>query len=135
MTTALAPDLADAVADFGTGALDSAEFTVLFGQRTVYAVRPPGRPRLAAYSLAGSIAPVFSSLAELARWCVGRAEPAFLLAGVDWYAMNGADLMSFWPEGVGLVVDPDSTHTVWHPAQCMQVDAAMPGRHPAFGGI
>lgn len=117
MTLALAPDLADVVADYANAALDAAEFTVLFGQRTVYAVRPPGRPGLAAYSLAGMVAaPVFSSLAELARWSVDRAEPAFLLAGVDWYAMSGADLLSFWPATAGLVVDPGSAHSVWHPA-------------------
>lgn len=117
MTLALAPDLADVVADYADAALGAAEFTVLFGQRTVYAVRPPGRPALATVPLAGMVAaPVFSSLAELARWCVDRAEPEFLLGGVDWYAMTGADLMSFWPAGSGLVVDPGSAHSVWHPA-------------------
>jgi hypothetical protein len=126
MTAQLVPDLAEAVADFAAGAIDALGFCALFDARTVYAVRPQGQPALAAYPIAGTVgAPVFSSLAALARWCVHTADERGPLCGVDWFAATGADLMSFWPPECDLVIDPGSPHAIRHPAKSMRAEGLL----------
>lgn len=129
MTTSLAPDLAGALAEYAAGEIDAAEFCTQFADRTVYAVRPPGRPALAAYRSGGTVAaPIFSSLAALARWCAPTAGAQDQVGGVDWFAMTGADLMTFWPPGCDLVIDPGSPHVLRHPGEFMRAEGLLTRR-------
>ena len=121
MSTPLAPDLGDAVADYAAGAIDTAEFHAKFNALTVYAVRVASRPAIAAYRIDGTLAaPVFSSLAALARWCVQTADPQRTLGEVGWFATTGADLMTVWPPGADLVIDPGAPGSVRQPARLMR---------------
>lgn len=130
--TGLRPDLGSAVAAFAAGELAAAELQRLFLDRTVYALRRAEPPGLVAVGQPGTGAiPVFSSLEQLARWCVGRGEAN---KGADWLACPGADLLALWPPGYDLVLDPGSDHPVGYPAELMRRETAVVGRRRERAG-
>lgn len=129
----LRPDLGSSVDDYARGRLDANGFTAAFLARTSYGVRVAGRPMLAAYRTDGGLAaPVFSTLAALARWCA--ADPDGVPpAGVDWFAATGADLVASWPAGCDLVVDPGTARSVRYPASALAAPSPVPLGGPTSG--